>query len=330
MEAIEGKCEVRKKHDLPALDSPVIFDHIFFCEYIYDPAKGSLKQLPANFKLNSPTGKVIPASRRSKGKCKEGECNYEDFSQLVVSQENRLATLDIFAGCGGLSEGLQKSGVSFTKWAIEYDQPAAEAFSLNHPEALMFVENCNVILRAIMEKCGDVDDCISTFEASELAAKFSEEKIKNLPVPGQVGFIYGGPPCQGFSGMNRFNQRTWSKVQCEMILAFLSFADYFRPKYFLLENVRNFVSFNKGQTFRLTLASLLEMGYQVRFGALEAGAYGVSQSRKRAFIWAASPKEILPEWPEPMHVFSGPELKITLPGDVQYAAVRSTVAGGPF
>lgn len=63
--------------------------------------------------------------------------------------------------------------------------------------------------------------------------------------------------------MNRFNQSTWSKVQCEMILAFLSFADYFRPRYFLLENVRNFVSFNKGQTFRLTLASLLEMGYQV-------------------------------------------------------------------
>lgn len=68
---------------------------------------------------------------------------------------------------------------------------------------------------------------------------------------------------QGFSGMNRFNQSSWSKVQCEMILAFLSFADYFRPRYFLLENVRNFVSYSKGQMFKLTLASLLEMGYQV-------------------------------------------------------------------
>lgn len=47
----------------------------------------------------------------------------------------------------------------------------------------------------------------------------------------------------------------------------------------------------------------------MRFGILEAGAYGVSQSRKRAFIWAASPEETLPEWPEPMHVFAGPELK---------------------
>lgn len=63
--------------------------------------------------------------------------------------------------------------------------------------------------------------------------------------------------------MNRFNQSPWSKVQCEMILAFLSFAEYFRPRFFLLENVRNFVSFNKGQTFRLAVASLLEMGYQV-------------------------------------------------------------------
>lgn len=181
-----------------------------------------------------------------------------------------------------------------------------------------------------MEKCGDIDDCITTTEAAELASKLDEKDLSNLPLPGQVDFINGGPPCQGFSGMNRFNTSTWSKVQCEMILAFLSFADYFRPRYFLLENVRNFVSFNKGQTFRLTLASLLEMGYQVRFGILEAGAFGVSQSRKRAFIWAASPEDVLPEWPEPMHVFSAPELKITLSENVQYAAVRSTANGAPL
>ncbi|KAF3777803.1 DNA cytosine-5-methyltransferase 1B [Nymphaea thermarum] len=46
-----------------------------------------------------------------------------------------LATLDIFAGSGGLSEGLQQSGVSMTKWDIEHDAAAAEAFKLNHREA---------------------------------------------------------------------------------------------------------------------------------------------------------------------------------------------------
>ncbi|EFH38742.1 hypothetical protein ARALYDRAFT_920657 [Arabidopsis lyrata subsp. lyrata] len=160
----------------------------------------------------------------------------------------RLATLDIFAGCGGLSYGLEKA--------------VAQAFKQNHPDATVFVDNCNVILRAIMEKCGDVDDCISTVEAAELAAKLDDNQKSTLPLPGQVDFINGGPPCQGFSGMNRFSDRSWSKVQCEMILAFLSFADYFRPKYFLLENVKKIVSFNNGQTFQLTIASLLEMGYQ--------------------------------------------------------------------
>lgn len=91
-----------------------------------------------------------------------------------------MATLDIFAGCGGLSEGLQQSGkpnlflaniylfstnryieapynfpfiasinagASLTKWAIEYEEPAGDAFKLNHPESVMFINNCNVILR---------------------------------------------------------------------------------------------------------------------------------------------------------------------------------------
>ncbi|MQL91974.1 hypothetical protein Taro_024602 [Colocasia esculenta] len=334
VEAIEGKCHVGKRNELPDLDFPMISAHIFFCDYSYDPKSGSIKQLPPNIKIKSQVGNVVQDSaltkNKGKGKCKEGEEKDEVDQSKGEAPENRLVTLDIFAGCGGLSEGLQKSGVSITKWAIEYDQAAGEAFSRNHAETAMFIHNCNVILRAIMDKCGDGDECISTAEATELAGQLSEEKLNNLPLPGNVDFINGGPPCQGFSGMNRFNKSPWSRVQCEMILAFLSFADYFRPRFFLLENVRNFVSFNKGQTFCLTLASLLEMGYQVRFGILEAGAFGVSQSRKRAFIWAASPEETLPEWPEPMHVFAGPELKISLSPSEHYAAVRSTAGGAPF
>ena len=122
--------------------------------------------------------------------------------QKKAKAEKKLATLDIFAGCGGLSEGLHQAGteasfclflplfapfchflplpasfchflpllatpqqssfvfprlqpfllclypgVSETRWAIEYEQPAAAAFSLNHPSTHMFCTNCNVILR---------------------------------------------------------------------------------------------------------------------------------------------------------------------------------------
>ena len=57
----------------------------------------------------------------------------------------------------------------------------------------------------------------------------------------------------------------WSLVQNSMVMAYLSYADFYRPRYFLLENVRNFVSHNKSHAFRLTLRSLLDMGYQARF-----------------------------------------------------------------
>lgn len=45
VEAIRGKCEVRKKSDVPTSDSPALFQHIFYCERLYDPIKGSLKQV---------------------------------------------------------------------------------------------------------------------------------------------------------------------------------------------------------------------------------------------------------------------------------------------
>lgn len=45
VETIEGKCEVVKKHDLPPSDLPATFDHVFFCERLYDPSNGSLKRV---------------------------------------------------------------------------------------------------------------------------------------------------------------------------------------------------------------------------------------------------------------------------------------------
>ncbi|GFZ09544.1 DNA methyltransferase 2 [Actinidia rufa] len=170
----------------------------------------------------------------------------------VVDDTRNRKKKDIFAGCDGLSEGLQQAGALLTKWAIEYEEPAGEAVKLNHPKALMLIKNCNVLfkmeaqfcIKAIMTACVDLDDCIS---AAELAAK--------------------------------------------------------------LDGRRSIICLRPGK-----LISSIE-GLHVRFGNLEAGAYGVSQSRKRAFIWAASPEEILPEWPEPMHVFASPELKIVFNGN---------------
>lgn len=68
--------------------------------------------MPANTKLRYSSGNTGDAAiRKKKGKGKEGEDeDMEINKQREASQQKGLATLDIFAGCGGLSEGLQKAG----------------------------------------------------------------------------------------------------------------------------------------------------------------------------------------------------------------------------
>ncbi|KAL0027901.1 hypothetical protein WJX79_001540 [Trebouxia sp. C0005] len=267
-------------------------------------------------------------SGKGKGTVQEEAATASDRAP-AVDDGIALRTMDIFAGCGGLSEGFQQARAAVCKWAIEYEHPAAEAFKLNHPEAHVMCNNCNVILTAAMHKAGLQDICKASPEAEEEAKALSEQDVAQLPVPGEVDFLCGGPPCQGYSGMNRFNKGNWSMVQNSMVMSYLSYCDLYRPRYFLLENVRNFVSHNKSFTFRLTLRSLLDMGYQVRFGVLNAGNFGVSQSRKRTFIWGVAPGNVLPEWPKPQHVFRSSQLTINLPGNVQFTAVPQSV-GAPL
>lgn len=70
--------------------------------------------MPGDIKLSPSKETVVnddAANRRRKGKSKQGENVFDGTEKQEGAVSNScLATLDIFAGCGGLSEGLQKSG----------------------------------------------------------------------------------------------------------------------------------------------------------------------------------------------------------------------------
>ncbi|PNH03379.1 DNA (cytosine-5)-methyltransferase 1, partial [Tetrabaena socialis] len=149
-----------------------------------------------------------PSSGTGGGEDAEDEEEEEGELDLL-----KLPTMDIFAGCGGLSEGMHQAGVADTRWAIEYDREAADAFKLNNPEATVLCNNCNVLLRAAMVKAGCLADCCSDPAADAAAEALDEASREGLPAPGAVGLMMGGPPCQGYSGMNRFNKGNWSQIQ---------------------------------------------------------------------------------------------------------------------
>ena len=106
--------------------------------------------------------------------------------------------------------------------------------------------------------------------------------------------------------MNRFNHREYSQFKNSLVSTYLSYCEYYRPRYFILENVRNFASYKKSMVLKLCIRTLVKMGYQCSFGVLQAGQYGVAQTRRRCrcILLATAPGDTLPLHPEPKHVFS--------------------------
>ncbi|KAI5727206.1 hypothetical protein M8J76_016131 [Diaphorina citri] len=238
---------------------------------------------------NLPTEALFLGSvSKGKGKGKNQTNKPEEKDEITEwpSIARPLRCLEVFAGAGGLSRGLDKSGVARSTWAIEFDSAAAAAFKMNNPGCTVFVDDCNKILQRVIDN------------------EVCDDKKQKLPRKGEVEMLCGGPPCQGFSGMNRFNQRQYSAFKNSLIVSYLSYCDYYRPRFFLLENVRNFVAFKNSMVLKMTMRCLTQIGYQCTFGTLQAGHFGVSQTRRRAIVLAAAPGEVLPKYPEPWTVFS--------------------------
>ena len=200
-------------------------------------------------------------------------------------EQEKWKTLDLFSGCGGMALGFKQSGLTQTKWAIEKDAAAGQAFRLNFPESTVFVADANKIMRDI------------------LRGNTTDQSGCRYPEKGEVDIILAGPPCQGFSEMNRFSSGTYSLFKNSLIATTLSFVDYYRPKYVYLENVRNFLKFGRSMMFKMTLSCFVRMGYQVRFMLLQAGFYGLPQARSRLFIVAAAPDCLLPDVPPAAYSF---------------------------
>ncbi|KAF9107387.1 hypothetical protein BGX27_008769 [Mortierella sp. AM989] len=273
--------------------------------------------------------------------CRICEDEFQEQSEKrseFLADVKKLRALDIFSGCGGLSLGLKESNVIETRYSIESMTSAAKTYRHNFPNARVYNDDANILLSRAIDQING--------KKVPPRKDFSGEPLLDMPYPEDVDIIYCGPPCQGFSRMNIFQKA--DDLKNSLISTSMSYVDIYKPQYFLLENVRGMSTFRLGKmkvdnkweggihigVVKFVVRCLTAMGYQCRFGLVQAGHHNLPQSGQRLFIWGAKLGSNLPNFPKPATCFPYNEcLKINPPpglkGHYPFSYQRARVAQAP-
>lgn len=184
-------------------------------------------------------------------------------------QQYKFKAIDLFSGCGGLTQGLKSAGFNVLA-AVEVDRLASAVYSLNH-------KSTHVITK-------DIKD-------------ISKEEILTLCKiePGELDLLAGCPPCQGFSTLrNKNKQCRLDDPRNRLIDEFARLVTGLLPKVVLLENVPRLTDYTRYNRFKSTLR---KHGYLISDKVLDVQKYGVPQRRKRLVLIASRFGKI--EHPEP-------------------------------
>jgi len=192
--------------------------------------------------------------------------------------------IDLFAGCGGLSLGLEEAGFKPLLFS-EINRHAAETYIANRTDM-------DIV------PVGDVYN-LTDLDLGLLKTYWSYKGIK------EIDLVCGGPPCQGYSGIG--HRRTF-KLDKQDIPSNHLFQEMVRvircvrPKMFLFENVRGLLNArwtpegHGGEIFKAVLNEFKSLtDYQIRWELLHAKDYGVPQNRPRV-IMVGIRDDVLPHW----------------------------------
>ena len=215
-------------------------------------------------------------------------------SKSQMKNKPKFAFIDLFAGCGGLSLGLERAG--FTPLLVnELNPDAMSTYLLNRRDEFPWLCKNNV---------SNVKDLVLHEEMLDGFQKSIKKDFGIDIYKGQLDLICGGPPCQGFSGIGIRRSYSVEKKQLPSNYLYQDMAflvNRIRPKIFLFENVRGLLSAKwtndgeKGEIFKDVLKTFRDIGaYHVRYKLVHAKDYGVPQNRPRILIVGLR-KDVFPE-----------------------------------
>ena len=160
-------------------------------------------------------------------------------------------SVDLFAGCGGLTQGMRAAGFK-TMVAVELEAVAARAYSLNHPNTVVLTKDIRQV---------------------------SSEEIKLHLGDSPLHLLAGCPPCQGFSSVRRLNRAEFAPDnRNRLVEEYFRLIKELRPVTIMMENVPGLLDYS---LFKSILAELDKLGYAPQVAVVNVRNYGVPQNRKR-------------------------------------------------
>jgi DNA (cytosine-5)-methyltransferase 1 len=205
----------------------------------------------------------------------------------MAKADRTLTMIDLFAGCGGLSLGMEKAGFK-PIFVSELNKDAMSSYVANRP---FFKEHEDLL-------CNDIDELLENKLAPLRKVRKALKDRGLLQVCGRgtsLDLICGGPPCQGFSGIGHRRSYGVDKQDLpsnQLFHKMLTVIQAFQPKIFLFENVKGLLSAKWTsederpniwqqvyETYRETLKN-----YTVRWELVSSKEYGVPQNRPRVLM----------------------------------------------
>lgn len=185
-------------------------------------------------------------------------------------------SLDLFSGCGGLSNGLHQGGIQ-TQLAVEQEEFCVNSFNANFSDASVLNLDARGFLKGI------------------------EGNGHEFPSRGDFDILCGGPPCQGFCGINR--HRSIEDDRNSLVEVFLRCVAALSPRVVVMENVNGILSLENGVAIKDAILFLEELGYSAGLNIVQTGCYGVPQNRWRVVLIGYIDKIEKLDFLKPLHNF---------------------------
>ena len=183
----------------------------------------------------------------------------------------KYSFIDLFAGCGGLSEGFYMQGFEALAH-VEIDHWACES------------------LRTRMKHYGYKDYNEAVIE-TDITREDITDEIDKAVKGRDVDIIIGGPPCQAYSSLGRAKDDNAMQEDPRNFLfeSYVKILNYYKPKFFVFENVTGLLTAKiNGKKIVNMIFDALGENYKVEFNptmnVLNSANYGVPQIRKRIII----------------------------------------------